>query len=535
MQGALLLSTVKQRRSYLEAACGGDTARREQLLQLLELDDVAIEFFEAVEQRLEPDAKHIAALDTSEQRIGNYRIVKRLGSGGMGTVYHAVHQLSHRHVALKIPRQDVVANIEARKRLLKEGRTTSKLQHPGLVSVLEVGSVGPTVFIASELYLQGDLAAWLERHPQGSLEVVCEFLADLCDAVAYMHSCQIVHLDLKPSNIMLRSREPHSDATAASEAGSKEHERSLADFSPVITDFGISRILDERITKTSTSIVLGTPLYMAPEQMLPSIGCIGQASDLFAIGAIFAELLGIGSLREGKSYPEILSQFERNEFEPCPSGVEGYPLAVQAILSRCLATAPEHRYESAVQLAADLRACAAGNPIGAKPVTRLEHLVRWCCDLKREQEAWWIVATLNLVMFFWMAVGICLIFGASFPGASRTQAILASLGLLFVNTFPMMGLAVLGLRGKSWALTPALYLVVFGVVLTSVLVLAGVIDAVPGLYENSPFFKYLNHALVLAFGSAQALALLVVRFGRRQRNFRVNRTPERMQSITVKT
>lgn len=524
LQGAMLLPCSEQRQSYLEAVCKGDQARFDRLLSLLDLESAAAEFFEPIERDSKPDVGSQLAEVSNNRQIAGYRILKRLGSGGMGTVYQAEHSDNQRQFALKIPRHDVVANIDARKRLLREAHTAAKLQHSGLAQVLDVGNVGPTVFIATELYRHGDLSQWLAQHPPARLAVVCDFLSDLCDAVAYMHSCQVVHLDLKPSNIMLRQRESKVGIASSSKSETLETGLRLEQFTPVVTDFGISQILDECITKTSTSILIGTPLYMAPEQFLPSIGCIGPASDIFAIGTILSELLGITSLREGKSYAEILMQFERNEFDQLPSGIHAYPDELQTILSRCLATAPEHRYESAEQLAADLRACAAGHAIAAKPVSWLDRAKHWCGDRKREQEAWWIVITINTIVIFWMMVGICLIGGANFPGASRQQALIASLGLLLVNTIPMIGLAVVGLRGKSWSLTPALLLVLLGVVLTSSLVLIGVIDAVPGLYENSPFFKSLNHALVFAFGSVQALALLVAKLGRQQRRKRRKRS-----------
>lgn len=371
------------------------------------------------------------------------------------------------------------------------------------MSVLEAGSIGSVVYIASELCECGDLAQWIAKADvaEGSVAVAW-FMANIADAVQYMHSRGVLHLDLKPSNILLSRREEsaHQDASTPADL-------QLAWLKPKISDFRISRAVSPDATQTHSSVVLGTLLYMAPEQLVPSFGRISTRCDIYSLGIIIAELLHAPIERAGWSYREIIESLT-DETRSLPAAkVTGLPSDIQTIILKCTSADSEHRYATAGQLSEDLRRFAAGEPIVARRPGLFVQAQRWCQRGARIKAAWWICLACNLVMMLWMSVGIALIAGNSFPGADRESAMISSAALLVFNCLPMITLSVLGLSGRRWPLYPAMLLTVSCMVLVPVLVLLECFDAVPGLYDESPFFESLNHALVLAFGLIQTFGL----------------------------
>jgi serine/threonine protein kinase len=200
----------------------------------------------------------------SEQRIGKYVVIEEIGRGAMGVVYKALDPLIDRIVAVKTIRFDMYSQPEqreeAQKRFLREAKSAGQLSHPHIATIYEVGEDQGQAFIAME-YIDGrSLEDWLAQKRRWGVEEAVRFIIEVAEALDSTHKKNIVHRDIKPGNILVDA-EGH----------------------PHLVDFGIARI--PASTLTQTTAVLGTPFYMAPEQV--AARKIDHRVDIFALGAIF--------------------------------------------------------------------------------------------------------------------------------------------------------------------------------------------------------------------------------------------------------
>ena len=279
------------------------------------------------------------------ETIAHYRLVSKLGEGGMGVVYAAADERLHRHVALKMVR-GTSRDPQSRERLWREARAAASVSHPNVCQLYEVGEANGELFIAMELLEGEPLSARLARGPIPLAETVDITLAML-SALGAIHAQRLVHRDLKPSNVFLT---PH---------GVK------------LLDFGLARTVQhaggqtgDGITMTGT--VMGTPHYMSPEQLTGQP--LDAQSDLFAVGAILFELL-VGEVAfPGATMAEV---FHGVMNEPLPS-VGGSPAlaAVDRVIHRATAKRLPDRYARADTMAQDLRAVLRLADSGDTPVAR---------------------------------------------------------------------------------------------------------------------------------------------------------------------
>ena len=207
--------------------------------------------------------------------LGKYSIVRLLGAGGMGAVYEATHSEIGKRVAIKILSPAIAAVPGARARFLREAQLTSRVRHPHIVDVTDMGSDGGQTYLVMEFLHGEDLAQRLERLGPIPCEEMVDIMLPVCSAVAAAHGAGITHRDLKPQNIFLGTgtRRVH----------------------PKVLDFGISKGTDvigsmSTGTLTATGSMIGTPYYLAPEQILDSKSA-GSQSDQYALGVIFYECL----------------------------------------------------------------------------------------------------------------------------------------------------------------------------------------------------------------------------------------------------
>jgi serine/threonine protein kinase/tetratricopeptide (TPR) repeat protein len=283
-------------------------------------------------------------------RIGRYAIERRLGEGGMGVVYAARDERLERTIALKTLRS-VAGDDSGRQRLWREARAAASVNHPNVCQIYEVGEDAGQVFIAMEL-LEGEaLSERLRRGPVDTSEAVAIGLAMLA-ALSALHARGIVHRDLKPSNVFLT---PH---------GVK------------LLDFGLARALtdgppDVTAALTRTGTVMGTPGYMAPEQVTGE--AIDSRADLFAAGAILFEMLAGRPAFTGRTILEILHAMQYEQ-PPALAGSRGV-IAVDRVIRRALAKRRTDRPSSAEEMAGELRAVPDADrgeaPGMARPLTRV--------------------------------------------------------------------------------------------------------------------------------------------------------------------
>ncbi len=294
-------------------------------------------------------------------QVGAFEIRRELGRGGYGLVFLALDPRANRLVALKVPRPEALVTPELRRRFLREGRAAGRLSHPNLVAVHEVGEDGPLCYIASSYCAGPTLAQWLARHP-GVVPVndAATTIAAVADGVDYAHQQGVLHRDIKPSNVLLKP--------GAGVAHLDEPQRSpLTAFDPQLTDFGLAKILEQDQRETRSGMLLGTPAYMAPEQAVGNVRDIGPATDVYALGVLLYELLAKRPPFRGANDPDTLRQVCLDD-PPSPSRMRpGLPRDLEAICLKCLAKASAQRYDSAADLARDLRRFLAGEPTLARP------------------------------------------------------------------------------------------------------------------------------------------------------------------------
>jgi WD40 repeat protein/serine/threonine protein kinase len=317
--------------------------------------------------------------DPLPSRLGEYRILRRLGRGGMGVVYEAVQESLGRHVALKVLSRMKLADATARARFRREAQATARLHHPHIVQIFEVGEHDGQPFLALEFVAGPSLCdrlhnAALAPGPAAAL------LETLARAVHYAHEQGIVHRDLKPANILM-AQGPGSSVSASAFAPSVAQSATLnlQLTIPKITDFGLAHPI-EGDDLTATGEIVGTPAYMAPEQAWGKNQGrpIGPATDVYALGAVLYECL---TGRPPLLGATVLGTLENVCYqEPVPPSLlqPKVPHDLETICLKCLEKEPGKRYGNALTLAEDLRRFQAGEPVAARRAGPLERGLRWC-------------------------------------------------------------------------------------------------------------------------------------------------------------
>ena len=279
---------------------------------------------------------------------GNYVIERLLGQGGMGAVFVAREERLGRSVAIKVLLNDVAKNPEAVTRFEREARSAAALQSDHVTRVLSVGHLASGApYIVMELLEGEDLAGALKRRGPLPFQEVVGFMAHACEALAEAHSLGIVHRDLKPANIFLARRPSGAPRVK-------------------VLDFGISKAIAAASSKalTSTTALMGTPLYMSPEQLREARNVDGRA-DVWALGVVMYELLAGELPFKSEALAELCVLIMTTAPAPLSSRRPGIPPALEAIVHRCLEKDPAARFASANDLMAALS--SVGSLLAASP------------------------------------------------------------------------------------------------------------------------------------------------------------------------
>ena len=262
-----------------------------------------------------------------KENLGRYKIMRELGRGAMGIVYQGYDPKIDRVVALKTIRKDRLADSrdgeDLAVRFQDEIRAAGKLVHPNIIIVYDTGEDEETAYVAME-YVEGDtLENLIQRKIRFSREQIIDIFGQICDGLAYTHRRGIVHRDLKPSNIMLVK-------------GKRVK----------ITDFGISKAIGASSSLLKhTSILLGTPRYMSPEQITGRE--VDGRSDLFSLGIILYQLLTGESPFQGDNISTLLFNIVNKNPIP-PSQVDpAVPPVYDEVITKALAKDPGKRYPTA--------------------------------------------------------------------------------------------------------------------------------------------------------------------------------------------
>jgi serine/threonine protein kinase/WD40 repeat protein len=280
------------------------------------------------------------------EAVGPYRVVRRLGRGGMGAVYLAHDTRLGRPVALKVPRLAGLG-ADAVERFRREGRAAAALRHPNICPVYDVGEVNGAPFLAMA-YVEGQTLA--ERARAGPLAPAeaAALVGTLARALAVAHKAGVVHRDLKPANVMVGP-----------------------DGQPVVMDFGLARLGDGEADRlTGTGDVLGTPAYMAPEQVDRAAGPVGPATDVYGLGAVLYELL-TGRPPFTGTLSETLWQIGCREPERPTTLCPDLDPRLEAITMKAMAKRPTDRYPTMDVFAGALDEYLASTTARPAPVNRV--------------------------------------------------------------------------------------------------------------------------------------------------------------------
>ena len=345
------------------------------------------------------EAGHAATAPTDDdapRRIGRFIILEELGRGGHGIVFRAQDPVLGRELALKVPRPELLLSKSARERFLREGRSTASLAHPNLVTVFEAGEAGPVCYLAQEYCPGPNLETWIRAQGQPiPPRQAAELVAQLAEGVEHAHHRGVVHRDLKPGNVLMQPTSEGAGANRQSEACTAKNLSDATQWTPRIVDFGLARLEEGSATLTATGALVGTPAYMAPEQLEAARGEVGPASDIYALGGILFQVLTGQTPFHGASQTELIKQILLDEPRRPRQVRCDVPADLEAICLRALEKRPADRYVTAGDMAADLRRFLRGEPTLARPLKTHERLVRWA---RRKPWAAALVATVAVAL-----------------------------------------------------------------------------------------------------------------------------------------
>ncbi len=271
----------------------------------------------------------------SDNNIGRYHLIEPLGEGGMAVVYKAYDTHLECEVALKVIRVDnLPRNAEERalKRFEREAKAVARLTHPNIVKVTDYGEEDGKPYLVMPYLPGGTLKQLIKEHGQIPWQEAARILIPIAEALAYAHEEKVIHRDIKPSNILLtRSGQP------------------------MLTDFGVAKIIEDEATQdlTGTSATVGTPEYMAPEQITSKT--VDTRADLYSLGVVFYEMITGRKPFEADTPMAVMIMHSRDPLPRPSQFVKNLPENVEHLLIKALTKKPEDRYQTANEMVHALR------------------------------------------------------------------------------------------------------------------------------------------------------------------------------------
>ncbi len=424
--------------------------------------------------------------------IPNYQIERVIDRGGAGVVYQARQLKPSRHVAIKMLRMGLFSSDSNRRRFLREASAASGIDHPAIVPVYETGEFRGEPFISMKL-IDGTTLEHQLRSGQISRDEAILALLNISRGIAVAHQQGIIHRDLKPSNILI----DHNNGAAW------------------ITDFGLARDLTEEIGLTATGDTLGTPGYMAPEQLGDAASAVTTATDVYGLGAtLYRILTGSPPLSSSEDNPALfITLIRQHDVEAPAERVAGIPSALNDICMRALETRPDDRYAGAADFADDLQRFLDGEPVNARPLNRLRRLHRWA----RHRPGVAVTICMTVVFLAFHTTVSILGLQQNDPRYNLTAAVVGCLAILNAVCWQRR---LQDTEGADWTLygwsTGEILLltslIALGEGLDSMLVPAwSVLIAVSGLRRRPTLVVFVTFASLLSYGGIW----LIQKFGHR--------------------
>ena len=506
------LAPVQARRSVLMELIGLDADYRRRAGENPSVDDYQREFAELTPAELNtvvtgPPVRNFAATAATEGGVPiavgasspsspkRFKKIQEIGRGGMGSVWRAVQMSTGREVALKELPAGALESTSARSRFEEEIHWASLLQHPHIARVYDSGLLEGSYVYAMEL-IQGEHLDEYARNNHWTLRQMLETMALIAEAMQYAHTRNVLHLDLKPSNIMV-----------------------TPEGKPIIVDFGLARLVRNTPGDKSPRYgdVIGTPAYMAPEQALGREDLIGYPTDVYSLGVIIYRFV-TGKLphelkRAGNSWQQQLSE---QKIRPAREINPHIGDNLDALIEKCLAPNPADRYADAGQLASDIDCLLQGTELRARPLNWIGKLKSWCCRPARLLQAGNLAIAIGVILApFHIAavlIGIAMRMGVQITafGHIRPREFLSLMMSFLIFDAWLLFSGFMVRQDRAWALWTNIA-VVMGWLSWFILVLSGVMKfdtggAVRDMDVRFPIYIIFSGFAVVGF-AIQGLAI----------------------------
>jgi tRNA A-37 threonylcarbamoyl transferase component Bud32 len=337
-------------------------------------------------------------------RLGDFRIRRLLGQGGMGFVFEAKDTVLDRGVALKVMRPHIAAEPTARQRFLREARAMAAVPHERIIAVHQSGeaatAAGPVPFLVMPLLRGETLGARLKRERRPPLAEVMRIGQEMAEGLAAAHAAGLIHRDVKPENVWLETQPD-------------EPEVSTARGRVKLLDFGLARAAEPEVMLSQPGMLVGTASYMAPEQAAGE--AVDARADLFSLGCVLYEMTTGQRPFTGPNRTSILMKIASHHPTPPHQLDATVPVAWSELVMRLLAKKPEERPASAAEVVAAIRALGAGGPNLPSTVPEGQRPVGWPGRGRR----WVVVAGVGLGCVLLAALLAAVLFRS--PGPTPLQ------------------------------------------------------------------------------------------------------------------
>ncbi|MHC4941429.1 MAG: protein kinase domain-containing protein [Planctomycetota bacterium] len=275
--------------------------------------------------------------------LGHYHIVDEIGRGSMGVVFEAAHKITKQSVALKVLPPHISGSDKVIRRFLREAESVAKLNHPNIVKIYDIGQKASLYFYAMELIDGDPLDEILKAGSLPTFKRVGKLMAQACEAVHFAHQHHIIHRDIKPGNIIV-------------EQGDKV----------VITDFGLAR-QEKAATLTESGALVGTPIYMSPEQVIGKRGGVDPRTDIYSLGVTLYQMLAGYPPFQSESTQRILNLILEEEPVPPKRQRSHVPRPLSIIAMKAIEKDPDQRFQTAQEMGEELKRYLRGASIRSKP------------------------------------------------------------------------------------------------------------------------------------------------------------------------